>query len=313
MTRGDSRDPQRVARPDDFPVGAEAPARAGQPYVRRRTPPRPYAKQRTYPSVTTVIGVMDKPGLSWGAAKETALFAYFQRDEWEGLDEAAAIERLRKHHRVLWDVRAAVGTLLHSVNEAWSWDEDADLLDLIATMDRPPNLWKDHPELGVAEVQPYVDGLEKFWNDFTPATIGTEEVVRLPDKEIGYIGQCDWRADIAGARWRVDLKSTAKGADDAKPYTDSWRPQVCAYDRAPEIVYYTPEGVEDGTTANERAERFGVVQLTGDGDYRLIEIDCGDEAYEAFMALRRVYDWGSEHKKPSPRVVQAPATEGAAV
>lgn len=280
---------------------------------RRRTPARPYAKQRTYPSVTTVIGVMDKPGLRWGTAKETALFAYFQRDEWEQLGEADAIERIRKHHDVLWSARAGIGTLLHSVNEAWSWDEDADLPELIDAMDRKPKLWQGRTDVAIADVQPYVDGLEKFWNDWQPDTIATEEVVRLPDKQVGYIGQCDWRAVLGGSVWRLDLKTTAKSEGDIKPYTDSWRPQLAAYDRAPEIVYYTPEGVEDGTAPNERAERFGIIHLRGDGDYSLIEVDAGDDAYEAFTAMRQVYDWTKSHTRPTPKFLTPPTrTEAAA-
>lgn len=276
---------------------------------RRRTPARPYARQRTYPSVTTVIGVMDKPGLRWGAAKETALFAYFHRDEWEQLAEGDAIERIRKHHDVLWSARAGIGTLLHSVNEAWSWDEDADLAELIAGMDRAPKLWEGQPDVAIAEVQPYVDGLELFWNDWQPQTLGTEEVVRFPDKVTGYIGQTDWRAVLGDTVWRLDLKTTAKTEEDSAIYTDSWRPQLAAYDRAPEIVYYTAEGVEDGTAVNERAERFGIVHLRGDGGYHLVEIAADDTAFEAFMAMRRLYAWGREHKKPAPKVIEAPKVE----
>lgn len=279
---------------------------------RRRTPPRPYARQRTYPSVTTVIGVMDKPGLRWGAAKETAMFAVHHRDEWEHLSDDDAVQRLRTHHDVLWSARAGIGTLLHSVNEAWSWDEDADLPALIEQMDRTPKLWEGRPEVAIAEVQPYVDGLERFWNDWTPDTIATEEVVRQPDRTVGFIGQCDWRARMAGQTWRLDLKTTAKTEGDSAVYTDSWRPQLAAYDRAPEIVYYDAAGVEVATAPNERADRFGIIHLRGDGLYQLIEVDAGDEAFEAFMAMRRVWEWGRQHKKPAPRVVEVPRVEAVA-
>ena len=41
--------------------------------------------KHTAPSVSAIVGLLDKPGLAWGAARETAVFAVFHPDE--GLPE----------------------------------------------------------------------------------------------------------------------------------------------------------------------------------------------------------------------------------
>lgn len=285
----------------------------GKPLVPRpRWPTRPYANKRGGPpSVTTVLNAMGKSdALPWAAAKETALFAVFHPDEWSDLAPAEAVERLRKHHRGLWDGRAAMGTLVHAVNEAWSWGEDVDIAQVVERIladKRPPQIWRGREADVVAEAQGYVDGLERFWFDYEPDTVATEEVVRYTGagKSYEYVGQRDWtfRSPLLGDDiCLADIKTTASPENPDEPhryYLDSWRIQLAAYALANEVVTYDAEGNEDGVVANYPVQRTAVLHLRGDGDYRLVEVRAGAEEQGLFLRLMEVHRWlQSGHKEP---------------
>lgn len=275
------------------------------PSPRLRTPPRPYARQRKHTSVTTYLGAMGKDGLQHGAAKETAMFAFDLFDEWRLLEREEAIDRLRKHFIGLWDGRAAMGTLVHEVNERWTWGETADIDELVAEFagreKRPVKIWQGRERFVAVEAQGYVDGLERFWTDFQPTTVSTEEVVRRPGDE-SYIGQRDWVADIDGQRTLLDMKTTAN-QDDAKGYYwDSWRLQLAAYRFAPEIVTYDDEGNETGTLPNYPVDRCGVLHLRGGGHYSFFEVQAGPAELATFDDVCRVHRWQKKGcEQPRPR------------
>lgn len=283
---------------------------------RRRTPARPYAGKRGVLSVTTVLDALGKPGLPWGAARETAIFAVLHREEWESLAEVEAIDRLRKHHRGLWDGRAAMGTLVHRVNEAWTWGETADVDELvrdIAAEKAGPKIWRGQEDVVVDDAAGYIDGLERFWTDFAPVTVATEEVVRFTaaGKSYEYIGQRDWVAEIDGKRLLLDIKTTARqlvdGDDlDQGTYFDSWRLQLAAYALANEIVDYDADGNETGTHPNYPVEGCAVLHLRGDGAYTLWQVQAGAEEQSLFLRLVDIHRWLTDgHKKP-PSVPRAP-------
>lgn len=284
---------------------------------RRKTPARPYARQRKYKSVTTLLGAMGKDGLQHAAAKETAAFAFDGFDEWHRLERETAVDRMRKHFVGLWDGRAAMGTLVHSVNEAWTWGETVDIADLVNEAaereSRPVRIWQGRERFVVSEVAGYVDGLERFWHDFGPATIATEEVVRDTTCDVPYIGQRDWTADlrVSGetSRWLLDLKTTANQNEDKGFYWDSWRLQLAAYRLAPEIVLYDDEGTETGTAPNYPVDRCGVLHLRGGGHYAFFEVQAGPAELATFADVCRVHMWMKDGcRKPHPQdlaIVQA--------
>jgi len=250
---------------------------------------RPYARKRGGPpSVTTVLGVLDKPGLPWAAARETAMFAVFHMPDWQSLGEADAVERLRKHHRGIWDGRAAMGTLVHQVNEAWAHDETVNIEDAIRDVLDAGRVWRDYTldEL-IGEANRYLDGLEKFWTDFQPETLQAEDVVRHPGQN-SYIGQRDWRCRVNGERWLMDVKTTAQQDDDKGLYPDTWRLQLAAYRYAEERVHYDETGEEIGTEANEPVDHCGIIHLRGDGNYRLYQVPAGRTEMNRSLQLRAI-------------------------
>ena len=282
--------------------------------VRHKNGARPYARKRKFgPSVTTVLNAMGKgDGLIFGATKEAATFAVLHRDEWMQMEDKEAIDRIRTHHAGVWSGRAAVGTLVHSVNEAWTWGTDVDLLweaQQICEGSRPPKVYVDNPAQLATDAEAYLDGLEKFWRACNPQTISTEEVVYCDDKTYPWIGQRDWVAKLGDETWLLDIKTTARerksdqfdSADDI--YPDSFRLQLAAYRHAPLLLRFF-EGEEVDRRPNYPVDRTGILDIRGDGSYRLWELSADEAEYQTFLNLRRLYDWTSKDcKKPPPRPV----------
>ena len=249
---------------------------------------RPYAHIRgSEPSVTTIIeSMLAKPGLTWAAARETAEFAVHHRDEWDGLETDAAVDRLRRHFRGVWDSRAAMGTAAHAVNEAWCRGEEVDLLALVGDMaetNRQARSWAGREEDVVRSLDLYVAGLEAFWSEWSPTTVRSEYVVRQPGI---YIGTADWLVDMRGRRVLLDIKTTAK--PDGGIYADSWSLQLSAYRFARERVEFGWEDghpVELGAHPNEIPDAAAVIHLRGDGRYALYEMQATLEMHETFLGL----------------------------
>lgn len=275
---------------------------------------RPYARKRKGPvSITTALGVLNTP-LEWGASKEAAIFATKHRSELARLSDDDAIDRIRRHFRGVWDGRAAVGTVVHAVNEAWTWGETADLSELVtaaAHADRyAVKIWQGHEEETIASVGTYVDGLAAFWGDFAPVTLATEEVVR--DSEAPYIGQRDWVVESRGRRLLVEIKTTAQQDADKGLYWDTWRLQLAAQRFAPEIVAYDAKGTEQRTYPNYPVDAACVLHLRGDGGYHLYEVQAGPDEHAQFLALVAMHGWLNGPGKNAPVVDLTPVKEASA-
>lgn len=276
-----------------------------------KVPHRPYSRIRgkRERSVTEIIGYKAIGGLPWAAARETAEFAVRHQDQWMDLSEDEAVERLRLHHRGVWDSRAAIGTATHSVGEAWFNGETVDLFDVVcdlAANDRAAKSWQGHEAEMTERLVPYVDGLEKWWNDWTPSGGTAEDCVRTPGV---YIGQRDrWGVTMRGATWGIDWKTTAEQDGSKALYLDSWTLQLTAYDRASELVDYgfdeNGKVVELGTRPNAPVQRHGILHLRGDGEYALYPVDVNDAAYEAFLGLARVGEWLRKIEKVTPTAAE---------
>src|SRR3954471_5463175 len=160
---------------------------------------RPYARDpNAPPSVTQIVGELDKPGLSWGAAKETASYAVHHMAAWSDLPSDRAISILYRHHRGVWDHRALVGSAIHEINAQWCQGRAVRVLDIIQDIRERSTLWQRVPEADLyAELLPMSDGLSQFWLDAKPIPLSWEQVVRYspPGRpELAYVGTLDWRA-----------------------------------------------------------------------------------------------------------------------
>lgn len=276
---------------------------------------RPYSYIKgTEPSATTILDLLPKPGLPWGAAKETAMFAVMYPDKWMHLPDDEAVDVLRRHHRGVWDSRAANGTLAHAVNESYCAGEDVDLeklIDWTIQNDRAARTWVDRDRDDLIEsVLGYVLGLEKWWADFTPAQVASEVVVRWPGL---YIGQTDLRCTIDGHDWLIDLKTTGKATEGTGVYADSWTLQLALYGMARESVSYRVDPdpkikrgwrpVETGTGPWSKPQRYGVIHLRGDEEYTFFELDVNRDVERTALRLARAYH-GWKQIPEEPRTVR---------
>lgn len=272
------------------------PASMGDPACAEGCPPptaRPYARKKI-PSVTTLIGVMDKPGLSWGAAKETATYAVHHQADWRGLDPDEAIERLYKHHRGVWDRSALVGTLVHSCAEAWSYGQSWDIPD-----DTDPDV--------VRRLPGYINGLAAFFEDNQPQVIATEVCVRgrTSGGDVTYAGTADWIAQIDGDVWLLDIKTTSNLDESKEFYTKEWRLQLAAYRWAEEVVHYhgtTEVAAWPLADCFPRPTRTGILHMRGNDGYQLIEVDSSVALLVTLDACAAIREWGltGGHATPAP-------------
>jgi len=236
--------------------------------------------------VTGVLGILDKPGLSWGAARETAIFAVLRRDQWEGLSEAEAIERLRKHHRGVWDDKASRGTAVHALAHEWARGNEIDV---------PP------------DCAPYIDALERFYLDWRPSWVALERSVVFSHPEWAYGGSFDAIGDLAdGKRWLLDVKT------GSAVYPDTAL-QLAAYRAAHAVGIYDALGNLVDTEPMPEVDATGVLHLREDGGYSLIPMQAGPDEFEFFLHARRLWAWGAASKKVMGEPLAAPSREAVPV
>lgn len=227
--------------------------------------------KHTAPSVSTVLGVMNKPGLPWGAAKETALFAVFHQDEWIHLDEKGAVDRLRTHHRGVWDDKARRGTLVHDLALGWSQGREVDV---------------------PAECDPYMDALEAFYVDNQPAFVECEQSVIYDERGMEFGGSFDaiirfGAGDYAGRTLIVDYKTGQR-------YPIETTMQLAAYRSCKHIGVYDDSGALAGTRPMPATDGGAILYLHDDGTYELLEVPANGDAFASFLRLRVVWGWNRD-------------------
>jgi PD-(D/E)XK nuclease superfamily len=271
---------------------------------------RPYARDRNAPpSVTQVVGTLDKPGLSWGAAKETAAYAVHHMAAWSDLPSDRAVSILYRHHRGVWDHRALVGSAIHEVNAQWCQGNSVRVLDIIQGIRERSRLWQEMPEDQLySELLPMADGLSRFWTEAKPVPLSWEQVVRYRagNPDLAYIGTLDWRAEINGQPLILDLKTTGSVKHGQGKYWDQWRLQLAAYRYATEAVLYR-EHTEVGTFELPEVAGAAVVHLYKDGKVEFNPVKAGPREHEVFLALRRVYGWRQGEGQGMGNVDMTPA------
>lgn len=249
-----------------------------------------------HPSVSTVLQVLAKDGLQWGAAKESALFAVFHQDEWMHLPEQAAVERIKRHFKGVWDDKAARGTLVHDLALRWANGEAVDV---------PP------------DVEGYMDALENFYADHSPEWLAVERTVVTPSPDLGYAGTPDWFAVLTcrrndGCCPTNDPTPTIGDYKTGKRYPIETTLQLSAYRYAKAFGVYDDKGkLIDYDESIPAVERAVILYLKDDGSYELLEVPADQHAFATFMRLRAVWSWQKEMDawlKKNPERLRVPAT-----
>lgn len=140
---------------------------------------------RLVPSVTNVIGILDKPALPRWAAKSVAVTAWELRASLPNMDMDEAIDVLkgspwRKSQRA-----ADRGTTIHE------W------LQARVRGDALPNV--------EGEAVEYVEAAEAWYQRFQPRAVHTE-ITLFSD---GYAGTADAILEIEGQTWLIDYKTSS--------------------------------------------------------------------------------------------------------
>jgi hypothetical protein len=233
-------------------------------------------------SVTSATGCFPKPWLTGWAVKMTAERAvdkYRRLGEMIEEDgEKEALAWLKKARFTSSGDKADRGTIVHSALEAYvaGVTPTRESLQEALTAKRVPRALH-RGAFGM------VDGLMKFFDDFEPEVIWSEQSVY--SRQHGYAGTTDLigRMHVAGARRPVviDVKCS-------KAIYDETAMQLAGYARA-DFAGVRETGEElpilpDG----ERIEYGVVVRPTAAGDYEHAVFELNDDVFDCFLACLRL-------------------------
>jgi hypothetical protein len=214
-----------------------------------------------YPSVTTILGIKDKPALVGWAKRETAACAVRNLDVLERMVRSggaqAAVDWLKRIPDYARDASADLGSAVHAAAEAIARGES----------------------VAVAEdVRPFITAYRRdFLETFRPRFLAVEAMVCSPRYEYG--GTADAFAEIDGEIWLLDYK-TGSGVypDTALQLGGLARAQFIGYPGDP-TQYPVPA-----------ATRFGVLHVRPEGA-RLLPVVVDRATVAAFLDARRLFGW----------------------
>lgn len=256
---------------------------------------KPEPEDERFHSVTTVIGVLDKPALMYWAAEQTAMAAVTvagslaTRVAEEGEEQVVKWLRDARFRSVRGQRTAAeLGTAAHA-----SFEEYA--------------LTGRRPEVD-DEVAPFLDRFEQWCQKWQPEYQAAE--VSVYNRTYGYAGTCDGFLTVGGERVIVDYKTSRKSVDsqgkETSPYPEVGL-QLAAY-RYAELAatwkarrferfrrrYYLlgPDEVELGAPVPE-VDGGLCIHVTPEHCHAY-PVRCDRDIYESFLYLIEAFHWTNE-------------------
>jgi hypothetical protein len=230
------------------------------------------------PSVTTILGIKDKPALVGWAKRETAASAVRNLDVLTRMVEhggpQAAVDWLKRIPDYRRDASADLGTRVHLAAEAIGRGETLPVGD---------------------DVLPFVAAYRRdFLEVFRPRFLAVEAMVCSPRYEYG--GTADAFVEIDGETWLIDYKT------GAGVYPDTAL-QLAGLARAQFI------GLPGDSTRYPvpAATRFGVLHIRPEGA-RLLPVVVDRATVAAFLDARRLYAWDHDRAQT---VIGAPIERAA--
>ncbi|MGA2513526.1 MAG: hypothetical protein ABSG37_07890, partial [Candidatus Limnocylindrales bacterium] len=231
-----------------------------------------------YPSVTTILGVKNKPALVGWAKRETAACAVRNLAMLSRMAETggtqAAIEWLKRIPDYQRDVSAELGTQVHAAAESIARGEPVSIGD---------------------DVRAYVAAYRRdFLEAFAPRFIAIEAMVCSERYEYG--GTADAFVEIDGEIWLLDYKSGAGVyPESALQLAGLARAQFMGFPGDP-----TPYPVP-------AASRFGILHIRPEGA-RLLPVTVDRATVAAFLDARRLFGWD---QGPAQNVIGQPFSRAA--
>ncbi|MET9959318.1 hypothetical protein ABZ128_09550 [Streptomyces sp. NPDC006326] len=230
------------------------------------------------PGVTSVVGMLPKDFLTFWAAKQSAEAAVTNWDIVSELcrrDPQGAIDYLKNAHRRTSKAAADLGSTAH---------------DLFERQARGEVIKLRHVHV---DVKPHVQWFDQFLQEIQPKFLHMEETVW--SDTYGYAGSFDAIAEVDGEVVVLDWKTS-------KSVYDSVALQLSAYRYADRIIR-----ASDGESIPMPDLVGGAVLHVRSEGWKLVPVECGPKVFEAFKALRQVFDWEAEGKK---KVVGRPIAAG---
>jgi len=270
-------------------------------------------------SVTTILGVLEKRGLMWWAAEQTALAAIDEQPSWQGLlagtSRDAAIDWLRRAHtRRQKDKLTAttLGSIAHSMFESYALTGTRPTKEEVAEAVHAAG-GDDIDLVGETNVLGHLLNQFDGWlQRFSPAYQATEVTVYSPT--YGYAGQADAFLDIEGTRFIVDYK-TSRSAKDSQgkprvPYPSEVGLQLAAYRNAEFAAVWRPRRFEkwyrryyllgqaeqDAAVPVPEVDGGLCIQVTPEA-CESYPIRCDQEVHRAFLFTLEVFRWVQETSK----------------
>jgi hypothetical protein len=214
-----------------------------------------------YPSVTTILGIKDKPALVGWAKRETAACAIRNLDVLERMVRSggpqAAVDWLKRIPDYARDASADLGSAVHAAAEGIARGQAAPVAE---------------------DVGPFVAAYRRdFLDVFQPRFLAVEAMVCSERYEYG--GTADAFAEIEGEIWLLDYKS------GAGVYPDTAL-QLAGLARAG-FMGFPGDPTQYPVPA---ATRFGVLHIRPEGA-RLLPVVVDRATVAAFLDARRLYGW----------------------
>lgn len=232
-----------------------------------------FGEQGPLPSVTKILGIIDKPALVGWAKRTVAEFAV---EKAPGLvvmiaeqGPQATVKYLAALPDYQRDTAAQLGSSVH-------------LLADMAT--RGAETAATGFEVSEAQ-RPYLEAFQAFLGHYSASQVVSSEkaVISFGDQ---YAGTYDLLMQIDGELWLIDIK-TSKGI-----YAETGL-QLVAYGYAEHIIL-----PNDPTLyPMPKIAHYAVLHLRPDaivGGWRLVEYAVGERDYVAFLAARELWGWQQE-------------------
>jgi hypothetical protein len=213
------------------------------------------------PSVTGILGIVDKSGPLVGWAKrETAACAVRNLDMLVKMREtggdSAAVNWLKAIPDYQRDTAASMGTRVHALAESVARGQEVELTD---------------------EERPFIAAYQQFLKEWEPTYLAAEEMVA--SMTYRYAGTLDAIVAMAGDVWCLDTKT------GAGVYPDTAL-QLAAYSGAEFIG-------RPGDTKRysiPKVTAYGVLHLRPEG-YEVVPYNVTPRTFSAFLEALRLYRW----------------------
>lgn len=254
-------------------------------FAQASTKGRTYTFRDTDPliSVTSVVGVMDKPALLPWACKMAGERAVKHESEWHAIQQEDGDEAARKWisaaSREFTAYRQTLGSMVHWMVENRERLHDAEVqgkIDWWVSKTKKP--YRDKIE---ADAKKHLTQFYRFMEDYKPEFVMQE--VTVASLTHGYAGTLDAVVEMDGATRIMDIKTGG-----AYPTTAL---QLAAYRHAEYVAK------ADGTL-REACELAGIthgfVLELKPQSYKVHHYRCGEDEFAAFCAALRLKRWADD-------------------